>query len=528
MDVSLNNALLIMMGAMIPALVLGIIVYFRGTYGPSRQIFIFSTLALIVWTLVNFFSLTSAHTLFWARLVLFFAIVLLFSFYLLTHNIVHSKIRRHKGRHIILLAILAFVTLTVTQTKLVFERIDVMDGAPVPVVGPAIALVALTIIALFIAGSRELLRHIKAASKKTRKALILVAIGYFAMFALLIITQFIMASVFANTSLIKFGPLFTLPFLGLTTYAIVRHRLFNIRIIATELFTGLIITATFVSFVLSTSTQDFVVRGTVFIVVTIFGIFLVRGTIREFHALEELSNAKTEFISIASHQLRTPLSVIKGYLSLLSEGSFGKMNEKHLEIIKKLYLTNEGMVRLVNDLLNVSRADQGRLIYSLDKTNIGAMINTIVSELSVNAKLKKISLVYEAPRREVLVYADADKLKQVFSNLIDNAIKYTEQGSVVVKISLEEILRGKVQISVKDTGIGIDENDMAHLFERFRRGANGRSINTSGSGLGLYISKRIIGDHKGNIWAQSPGQGKGATFIVELPLLKEQLLPQNS
>jgi signal transduction histidine kinase len=203
---------------------------------------------------------------------------------------------------------------------------------------------------------------------------------------------------------------------------------------------------------------------------------------------------------------------------MMKEGTFGKLQEKQEKTVDKLYATNEAMIRLVNDLLNVSRADQGRLQYVFKELDLRELISGIVDRLRVSAESKGLSLAWDPPKEAVPVIADDDKLAQVISNFIDNSIKYTEHGGITVRISMEESVGGHVMVRVSDTGIGIPKEEVAKLFQRFSRGRGGQRVSSSGAGLGLYIAKTIAEGHKGRVWAESDGEGHGSTFVVELPL----------
>ncbi|MDX1607981.1 MAG: HAMP domain-containing sensor histidine kinase, partial [Candidatus Spechtbacterales bacterium] len=311
-------------------------------------------------------------------------------------------------------------------------------------------------------------------------------------------------------------PLFVTVLIVSITYAIVQHNLFDVRLIATELFSVLTIFIFLINIFTSSTSSEFIFNTGLFILIAIFGYLLVRGTIREIEALQELSDKKSEFLSIASHQLRTPISSMKGYLAMLREGDFGKLNKEQLLTINKTYKINEGMLRLINDFLNLSRAEKGTLEYSFDKVDLIKMMDGIVEHLRVWADVKNVDINWKKPEEPIMVYADEGKLSQVISNLIDNAIKYTQtKGGVSVKAAKEN---GHVRIYIKDNGIGIPKEELNTIFQSFERGEKGKRENAGGSGLGLYVAKMIIEGHNGRIWAESEGEGKGSTFVVELPL----------
>jgi len=235
-----------------------------------------------------------------------------------------------------------------------------------------------------------------------------------------------------------------------------------------------------------------------------------------YEKLKNLDRAKSEFISIASHQLRTPLAAIKGYISMFLEGTYGKLSEKIKEPMENVYKSNERLIKLVNDLLNVSRIETGKIKLELQKTSIEDVISNIINELKIEAEKKNIYLKWQEPKKplpEILV--DRDKIRQVILNLIDNAIRYTNKGGIRI---IYQTANKKCQIIIADTGEGMTREEILHLFESFSRGGAGTQFYSEGAGLGLYVAKKFVEMHKGKIWAESPGKGKGSTFYIELPI----------
>ncbi len=232
--------------------------------------------------------------------------------------------------------------------------------------------------------------------------------------------------------------------------------------------------------------------------------------------LKKLDAAKSEFISIASHQLRTPLTVIKGYISMMLEGNFGALTKPETESLEKVFLSNERLIQLVENLLNISRIESGRLQFDFQMVDLNKMIESVMEELAGNAKKKNLILQYK-PSAKLLpkIKIDDEKIRQVVMNLIDNAIKYTKQGSVTVKLEQRE---NKIKFSVADSGMGIRPEDMVNLFKKFSRGTGTSLIHTEGTGLGLYVARMMIEAHHGKIWAESNGEGKGSKFCFELPI----------
>ncbi|MBD3244656.1 MAG: hypothetical protein GF335_01550, partial [Candidatus Moranbacteria bacterium] len=235
--------------------------------------------------------------------------------------------------------------------------------------------------------------------------------------------------------------------------------------------------------------------------------------------LKKLDATKTEFLSIASHQLRTPLTSIKGFSSLLLNNGYGKLNDKQRKTIEKIFISNERLITLVEDLLNISRMEQGRLEYEFEKLNIKELLKEIVGVLSIQASHKDLYLKFKdeiKEQKEVLIKADKKKLTEVISNLIDNAVKYTQQGGIIVKLSRKN--KNTILIEVIDTGIGIDPKEKDKIFEKFGRGDDIEAMHSGGAGLGLFIVKKLTEAHGGKVFVESEGKGKGTTFGLELPV----------
>jgi signal transduction histidine kinase len=227
---------------------------------------------------------------------------------------------------------------------------------------------------------------------------------------------------------------------------------------------------------------------------------------------------KTEFVSLAAHQLRTPLSAIKWTLKMLLSGDLGKINKEQQEFIGKTYNSNERMIHLINDLLNVTRIEEGRYLYRISEFPIGDLMDSVINNLKEKIQAKKIKFNYNKPRKSLpKIKADREKIEIVVQNLIENAINYSAVGgSVTVSMDCDKL---NLKFLVKDTGMGILEHQKPRLFTKFFRGENAAKMDTQGTGLGLFMAKNIIKAHGGKIWFESKW-GEGSTFYFSLPLGK--------
>ncbi len=339
------------------------------------------------------------------------------------------------------------------------------------------------------------------------------------------------------------GQASTIIWIGFTAYAILKHHLLDIKVIATELFVGVLNLILLINFITSQSQSDWLLRGFILISVLIFSILLIRSVLREVRnrqkmeilaaelkeaneELKQLDVAKSDFISIASHQLRTPLAAIKGFVSMILEGSYGQVNAEVVDKLEKTYESAERLVKLVNDLLDLSHMEGGKMKFEFSKVEFGQLVGSVVEELTSQAQRKDLKLECKIPDEKLFVRADEAKLRQVAMNLIDNAIKYTDLGFVNVALEKEAISEQisintnravtYVKFSVKDSGMGMRPEEIANLFQKFVRGVNAPRLYTEGAGVGLYVAKKIVDEHHGRIWAESEGEGKGSTFFVKL------------
>lgn len=231
--------------------------------------------------------------------------------------------------------------------------------------------------------------------------------------------------------------------------------------------------------------------------------------------LKKLDRAKSEFLSIASHQMYTPLTALRGYLSMMQEGDYGRIPEKQQPVISKLGQSAVRLIDLIRNLLDVSRIESGRLELNLELVDLTGLAQELVGELLPNAKEKKMRLVLDKPAAKTRsVIADRQRIRQVILNFIDNAIKYTRAGSIQVAVNEEG---DNVLCSVSDTGRGMTREEIGMLFIKFSRLGANQHTRPEGTGLGLYFAKQIALEHHGDVTAESKGHGKGSTFSLRLP-----------
>lgn len=230
--------------------------------------------------------------------------------------------------------------------------------------------------------------------------------------------------------------------------------------------------------------------------------------------LKELDKLKNEFLSIASHQVRSPLSIIKGYISLLRGKKVGKLSEQQDHFMKNIQEANEQLINIINDFLNLSRIEQKRMKLEITESDVEKIIQEVIERMNHEAELKKIKLKFASPAEKIpKINIDEPKIVEVITNLIDNAIKYSpEDSEIAVTLKKDGDI---LSVSVADQGIGIPDDFKDKLFQKFSRAHNAIQAQPNGNGIGLFLIKKIVDAHHGKIEVKSK-EGKGTTFSVYL------------
>jgi len=332
------------------------------------------------------------------------------------------------------------------------------------------------------------------------------------------------------------GPIGMLCFVFTISYMIVRFQSFNMKLLASQ---SLILSI----FALNASELFFIeeyknllLSAATLVLIAVAGFFLIRSVKREVKQREEiqkladnlkrandrlvrLDQLKSEFVSIASHQLRSPLAAMLGYASMLKDGSFGKLPHKANEAAARIEESARLMAASVEDYLNVSRIEAGHMKYNLSNFSLHEQALRTTDDLRPLALKQNILLLYHNKLEGTgTVHADKGKTEQILHNLINNAIKYTKQGTITV-ILRDVVSLKRVYLDVVDTGIGMSQETLDSIFEKFERGSNANSANIHGTGLGLFTALKLAGAMGGTITAHSEGEGKGSRFTLELPLV---------
>ncbi|MBL8030391.1 MAG: GHKL domain-containing protein [Candidatus Doudnabacteria bacterium] len=535
---NLNNLDLLAVGIAIAAIgILGFVVYFNNKKSITNKTFLIFAFLTAVYGIFNYinYKVRSPELILWfLRLTIFSAVWHAFALFQFFYVFPKEEVKFSKWYKKILIPG-TIITSILTLTPLVFNRIDkiAVEGQVTnPERGPAIALFGIAVVFLVLGSLVILWKKRSAAQKLERQQYNTIAAGTSITFLLILCFNFFLPVVFNNLKFIPLAPVFILPFIAFTAVAIVRYHLLNAKIITTEFLTFLLAISSLFEVLISEDIQSAAFRFIIFFLILNISFLLnksVRNEIEQKDQLQILSTqladaneklkaldqARSEFITIASHQLRTPPATIKWYLSAVLAGDFGKLTDEQKNVIDKANRTNNSQISLIDDMLNVSRIERGKMEFLFEETDALSLADITIEQLTPMSKEKNLNLQFKRPSGFLpKIMADKEKLRQVMNNLIDNALKYTKQGDI--NVSLEQ-KNDEIVFSVKDTGKGFSKEEGEEIFQKFKRG-NESVKQSAGLGLGLYVAKVIIEQHKGKIWAESQGQGKGSVFAFSLPV----------
>lgn len=532
----LTNLDLLSVGISVAAtLILGYAVFYNNPKSVTNRYFFYFCLVAIVWTVVNYLSyqFQSQSLVIWLlRFEIFLACWLVTSLFYLLY-VVPNEERSRRGKDKWLVVATSAISLF-TLTPYVFVRVLEFSQGRVSKVqnGPGIAIFGLFVLSVISYSLFRLVVRIIRPTDVVKKQLKPFLVGMLIMFGLLVVFNFIFPAFLDNPRFVPMGGVFIFPFIVSASYAIIRRKLLNVKILSTEILVFVLGIATFIEVIVSNTLTIVIFRSSVFILVLGVGILLIRSVINEVKQreqlqllteelkeanikLETLDKARAEFISIASHQLRTPPATIKWYIGAVLSGDFGNLTDDVKSALERVQATNNSQISLIDDLLNASRIERGKMEFFFEKADLAELAKVTYDQLIPQAQMRKIQLIYNPPIDPIpQVMMDKEKVRQVINNMVDNAIKYTKQGSVTMSI---EKTPTDLVMKVKDTGRGVDPKIAPTLFSKYTRGKDAATAAT-GLGLGLYVAKVIIEQNHGKIWVESEGEGKGSSFIFSLPI----------
>ncbi len=346
----------------------------------------------------------------------------------------------------------------------------------------------------------------------------------------------IVGSLEINWVLGQYG-LFAIPiFISILGYLVIKYQRFSVKLIATQLLiTAMTVVLISLLFLRTIQSVRIVTVVTVFSVL-VLGYMLIRSVKKEIKQreelelltkqlaaandrLKELDRLKSEFVSIASHQMRSPLTSMRGYASMLLDGSYGTIPEKAKEAVQRIADSSGFMAKMVENYLNVSRIESGNMKYELSDFNLKLEVEKVVDDKRQEAIKKGLLLTFKSSLSgQGIVHADIGKTLEIVHNLLNNALKYTLKGSIDVLV-YDDPKKKKIYVEIHDSGIGMTKEDIAKLFGKFERAHNANTVNITGTGLGLYVARTMALAMKGDITASSTGPDQGSTFRFELPMM---------
>ncbi|PIR04280.1 MAG: hypothetical protein COV59_01435 [Candidatus Magasanikbacteria bacterium CG11_big_fil_rev_8_21_14_0_20_39_34] len=498
----------------------------------ARFLFYFC-MSVAAWSFPYFIwqiSQDAVSALFWVRMLMFGAIFTSITYFHMV--LVFLKLEQKKSFRYLLFFfyLLSAVWCLLNATDLFVQGVEPKDGfAYWPTPGPYYIYFLLTFAVHVILASFLLFRADKNTKKRSLKVQIrLLLIGIFVAF----VGGSTNYPLWYDISIPPWGNGLVTVYVILTVYSIMRYGFLDLKVVAAEIFAGLSIIVFFLQTLLAVSRSEFTFQLITLAVVSLTGIMLVRSVRKEVRRsgeiqhlanslekanvkLQELDRTKTEFLSIASHQLRTPLSIIKGYIELIKDGAYGKVSKKTKGVLEDMDESNERLVKLVDEFLDITRIEQGRTKFVFKEENINDIIESCVKELTERALQKNLSLVWKRSKTlGIKVILDSEKVRHVIFNFIDNAIKYSEKGEITITLSSE---KNGISLRVRDEGLGFNKEDEGNFFQKFYRGKNVEGTNVTGTGLGIYVCRKFIEAHTGYVWAKSPGLNKGSEFGFWLP-----------
>lgn len=520
------------------ALPLAFIIYLNDRKRKQNQLLFLTVLLFSIWTfgdLILWANDSPGTIMFiWSVLILLEPIIYLTAF-ALSHKILYEK--PLPLAWLVPFVIIIMPVILFTPTSLMLENFNLTNCWREVTEGPLVfysyfvqLIIALAIVA------RLVVYLLTTADEGKRKRLAIFTTISIILFLGIFSFGNIAGSFFENWTIGQYG-IFGMPVMVAIISALIsQYNAFKTNIFTSQLLVTALAILTFSIILLQSLSAVRVVSVITFVLVLILGTLLVRSTKNEIEQkriaqklatelagvnvrLERLDKMKSEFVSIASHQLRSPLTSVRGYISMIMEGSYGEVNPKVKEVLTHVSDAARHMALSIEDYLNVSRIEAGNMKYEITDYDLRKLAEEVVMELIPVAEKKGMKLEYNSTLKEgVAVKLDIGKSRQIVQNLIDNAIKYTKNTGTITITVRKDIPNKMAYVDVTDQGIGISPENLKTLFQKFERAKNANEINVTGTGLGLYIARTMARGMGGDITVSSPGENQGSTFSLAMPL----------
>jgi len=555
---------------------IGFFILMQDRVKEINRYFFLMVMFLVLWMTFNFLEDVSFLSLLSKRMVqldFFFAPVAAYFFYLFCQVLPRQNWRNLSERVTVFIIVLILSIVPFFDSILINSV--VFDSGSKISFTPLILLYGIVLAFVLLGSCLIILQNFKKSTGIEKTQTLYLLIGFFILTISVLISNLILPNIISSSLISRFGFVGVIAFITLCSYSILKHHLFDVRVILTELAAAIVVFALLLQVILSETTAQGITSSIILILVAYGGYLLIKSVQEEIKKkeqlqtltmqlgqanshLQELDKMKTEFVSLASHELLTPVSAIEGYLSMILDEKIVKIEDpKANQFLDRVYRSAKRLARLVADMLNISRIEEGRLLVQKANVNLNDMVTQVIEEIKFKADEHKQKVVFANPDHWQ-TFGDPDKIKEVLVNLIGNSIKYSKDpGTITVSIErvptktlqdswgqLEAEMRSRplddqegiksvvdphlrdfvgaeqLEIKVMDQGIGIPKAELPRLFTKFHRVGDFSTAESQGTGLGLYISRALVELHHGRIWADSEGQGKGSTFTFTLPDIK--------
>ncbi len=531
MLLSLNNFDLLSVGLTVAGItVLGFAILFNNPRSVTNRSYFYFCLISALWGFVNYLNYkfsSELYILLFLRLLIFLATWHAYSLLRLVY-VFPEATKDFSRKHKFILLPLVILTSIVTLTPLAFSQISSLSAVgQVSTVakGPGMLLFLLVTIFNIISAFYILYKKTANANGISKPQLKVIFIGLLITFFLIGIFNFLLPALFDINKYIPLGALFILPFIGFTAYSIYRQKLFNIKIASTAALTFVLTVVTFIEVIFSNSLTLILFRSGVFILILVFGVLLMKGVLKEILQREKIqvlaeelkvaNEGQANLMHIMNHQIKGRLGVAKNIFAELLTDDYGHVPDESRYIIQKGLEETDMGVQYVQGILNGTSAESGNLPYDMVKMDLKEVVTAVVEREKDLVQQKGLGYEFRVADGNYSIQGDPTQLREVIKNMIDNSINYTPTGKIMVSLERKD---NKVLFAVKDTGIGLSEDDKPKLFKTGGRGKDSAKINVNSTGYGLAFVKGVVEAHKGRVWAESEGSGKGSQFYVELPI----------
>ena len=527
------------------AFAISIVTFFKDKRNKINIYFALFCFLTTIWLITNYSSDAFAANQNFARFLVqvdFFSSLVALGFFMLFSLYFPVKLVNFQEKYDKFIIALILITGGLSVTPLIMTSTFDKGGIGI-IEGPLYYLYLLTLVIPVVVSLYAFIAKYRKLDSSQKTQIKLVLTGLIALVTIAIATN-VVAPFFINpdsslmVTIPRIGAYSTIIFFGFSAYAILRHGLFDFKIIATESLVIVLLGLLFIDLLSSSDLQRGILRGILLLIAAFGGYKLIQSVKLEIkqkehlavldkkliaanEQLKKMDKLKDDFISMASHELNTPISAIKGYLSMiLDEGIGGKIPDQVKGYLEKMYSSSQRLASMVKDLLNVSRIESGRVHLIYDQKPIEGLIDQAIGEIMSKAKEVNQSLTFIKPDKAMPAsWFDVTRIMEVLINIMGNSIKYTDPGGKIeASVSADDKF---ITVAIKDNGRGIPKEKQDQVFSKFTQ-VDVLKDEVKGTGLGMYISQKFIELHKGKIWFESEGEGKGTTFYFSLPIIKDK------